>query len=75
MASAPTEKQLEAFAAVSHYWEALGEPVPASHVARRIGVTRNRVLEHFAALNRLGWLRGPGTPAVPTRSLPPDPYR
>jgi hypothetical protein len=45
MASALTEKQLEAFAAVSHYWEALGEPAPASHVARRIGVTRQRVME------------------------------
>lgn len=65
-----TTQQRAVFATVSHYYEALGEPVEAAYVARRLGITRQRVAVYFRDLNRLGWLRGPGAPAIPIRRLP-----
>jgi prohead serine protease/Mu-like prophage major head subunit gpT len=65
-----TPKQLEALAAVDHYYEALGEPAPASYVARKLGVTHERARFYFRALSDLGWLKGPTSPALPARRLP-----
>ena len=65
-----TTQQRAVFATVSHYYEAIGEPVPASYVARRLSITRQRVGAIFMSLNRYGWLRSPGAPAVPVRHLP-----
>ena len=65
-----TPQQSAVFAAVSHYHEALGEAAPAAYVARRLAITHERVRSYFRTLSELGWLRGPASPAVPTRPLP-----
>jgi hypothetical protein len=73
MAGAPREltpQQRAVFATVHHYHEAVGEPAPASYVARKLAITRQRVQEYFRVLSELGWLRSAGTPAVPARPLP-----
>jgi len=66
-----TPQQAAVFASVSHYHEAIGEPVPASYVARKLAISKQRVQEIFHALSKLGWLRSAGSPAIPTRALPP----
>jgi len=73
MASVPhplTPRQREVFAAVHHYHSAIGEPAPASFVAKKLSITKQRVQAYFQALNDLGWLRSAGSPAIPTRPLP-----
>jgi hypothetical protein len=65
-----TPRQVEVLAAVDHYQEALGEPAPAAHVARTLGVSHERVRAMFRSLNALGWLRGPASPAALARALP-----
>ena len=66
-----TSRQRRVFASISHYYEALAEPVPAAYVARKLEISRVTVLEHFRKLYESGWLRTPGSPTVPTRELPP----
>ena len=68
-----TAGQRRVFAVIAHYYESISEPVPSSYVARRLGITRVRVCQYFRQLNELGWLRTPGSPAIPTRDLPPHP--
>lgn len=64
-----THRQRAVFATVSHFYEATEEPVAAAFVARRLGITKQRVAVYFRDLHRLGWLRGPGAPAIPARGL------
>ena len=66
-----TPQQAAVFAAVSHYHEDVGRPVPAAIVAEKLSITRQRVGDYFRRLYELGWLRGPGAPAVPARPMPP----
>lgn len=66
-----TYQQRSVFSAVAHYYETLGEPVPASYVARRFSISHERARQYFQALNKLGWLRTSSSPATPLRRLPP----
>jgi hypothetical protein len=52
---------------VAQYYRSTGDPCPASYVARRLAIHRTTALEHFLALHRKGWLRGPNAPAIPSR--------
>lgn len=65
--------QLAVLGVVDHHQQMTGEPVSASRVARVLSVSRQRVAFLFRELCALGWLRGPGSPALTTRSLPPHP--
>lgn len=62
-----TSQQRAVFAVVSHYYEAVGQPVRAPYVAERLGITKQRVHVYFRSLYELGWLKSPGAPAIPTR--------
>lgn len=62
-----TRQQQAVLDVVDHYHGALGEPVPAAYVARRLSISRQRVTEFFQHLSDLGWLRSAGSPAVPAR--------
>ncbi len=68
-----TPRELEAYGAITHYHETLGRPVPAAHVAESMAVSHERARQYFKALSELGWLRGAGSPAIPTRPLPRHP--
>jgi Caudovirus prohead serine protease len=69
--SAPlTRQQAAIFAAVHHYHDVLGSPAPASYVAGRMGISKQRVRDYYKRLFDLGWLKGPTSPAVPARGLP-----
>lgn len=66
-----TAQQRAVLGTVDAYTRANGEPAPAAAVARRLGITHERVRQYFRALFDLGWLRGPATPAVLARELDP----
>jgi DNA-binding FadR family transcriptional regulator len=66
----PTGRALEVLGIVSHEWAEDQRPVTAARVAERLGISRPRVAVIFRSLNALGWLRAPGSPAIPTRDLP-----
>ena len=70
MASSLTPKQLQVLALVDHYHDATGEAAPASYIARKLAISKQRVQEYFRGLSDLGWLRSAGSPAIPTRPLP-----
>jgi len=65
-----TPKQLQVLALVDHYHDATGEAAPASYIARKLAISKQRVQEYFKGLSDLGWLRSAGSPAIPTRPLP-----
>jgi hypothetical protein len=65
-----TTQQRAVVATVSHYWESIGKPVEATYVAERLGISKQRVYVYFRRLFKFGWLRGPGSPAIPTGRLP-----
>lgn len=62
-----TKQQRNVFALVSYYHDAIGEPVPATFVARRLNMSKQRVGQIFFSLYERGRLKGPGAPAVPKR--------
>ena len=57
-----TSRQQELFDAINRYYSATGEPCPSRFLARRFGRHHKTIQEHRAALERKGWLRGPGVP-------------
>jgi len=65
-----TPRELEVLALVDHYQAANSEPAPAAHVARKLGISRQRVCDYFRSLSELGWLRAPGAPAFLRRPAP-----
>lgn len=62
-----THRQHEVISHVVHYQEFIGKPCPAWYVAKRLAITPQRVLQHFSALHRKGWLRSSGSPAWPAK--------
>lgn len=66
-----TARQAEVLREVDHYHREIGRPAPAAIVAERLGMTHQRVKDIFKRLFGLGWLRGPGSPAIPAREVPP----
>jgi hypothetical protein len=70
MSAELTPRQAELLTVVDHYCTAIGEPAPAAYVARTLGVSHERVRAMMRSLFDMGWLRGPSTPAMLSRSLP-----
>jgi hypothetical protein len=55
---------------VHRFHEEWGVGAPASLLAQRLGVTKQRVQAYFRRLNDLGWLRSAASPAIPARKNP-----
>lgn len=51
-----TQRQEQVLALVEAVYAVTREPCPAGLVGRRLGISRDTVREHFAALSRKGWL-------------------
>lgn len=52
---------------VVQYVRVTGEPCPGRFIARRIGAHHSTIQQRLQQLHRKGWLRGPSSPAFPTR--------
>lgn len=65
-----THRQHEIIAEVVRYQQFIGRDCPAGYVAERLAISRQRVLQHFSALHRKGWLRSAGSPAKPAKRTP-----
>jgi hypothetical protein len=64
-------KQAVVFATVCHEYGRREDPVAATFVARKLNITKQMVCRYFEKLHRKGWLRSPGSPAVPARRIVP----
>lgn len=64
-----TDRQRAVYDVISRYYKAVGEPCPASIVARRLKIQYTTARTHFTALARKGWLDRDITPATPRRSF------
>jgi predicted ArsR family transcriptional regulator len=62
-----TDRQAEVFQVIERVYEATGEPVSASYLARRLDVHHEAIRGHLAALHRKHWLAGETSPATPIR--------
>ena len=62
-----TPRQAEVLAIVERVYAATGEPVSASHLARRLGIFHEAVRGHLATLYRKGYLTRETSPAEPLR--------
>jgi DNA-binding NarL/FixJ family response regulator len=60
-----TARQVQVFVIVTRYYDTVGDPCPARHVADRLSIHHEAVRNHFAALCRKGWLRSRSSPATP----------
>lgn len=60
-------RQREVLDYVVRYYRTTQEPCSAAHLSRRLSVDESSIRRHFFILHRKGWLRGPNTPATPTR--------
>lgn len=60
-----TDKQRRIAAVIEAYWRATGEGCSQTYVARQVGITRESLRGHLAALFRKGRLRSPTSPLIP----------
>lgn len=65
----PSPVQARVLALVDTYVTTFKRPCPGAVVADALGVRRQTVGQHLAALYRKGWLRAENAPAVPKRSV------
>jgi len=69
MPRALSAQQTAVLAEISRYVEAAGEPCRASHIARRLKISRETVRTHVAALVEKGWLRSKRSPYRPRNTV------
>ncbi len=56
-----TARQRDVLREIVRYFRAIGEAPSQRFVARRLGISQQRVLEHLNALHDKGWLTSPST--------------